>query len=507
MKILVGEQFKELDRYTIENEPITSIDLMERAAMRITDAITKQFSHTEYRVKVFAGPGGNGGDALAVARMLSEQGYAVEAFLFNIKDKLSDDCQTNKHRLERTNVRLKEIKQQFAPPRLETNDLVIDGLFGTGLKEPLKNGFAGVVDYINRSSGTVISIDVPSGMMCEECNEESLQHAVKADITLSLQTQKMSFLMPEAEPYIGKVQTLDIGLSREGLAQMACTHFLTEESEVARFISERPRQAHKGCFGSAMLICGKYGMAGAAVLAAKACLRSGVGKVYAAVPERCNDILQISIPEAIVMHSGETAFSHAIQTDGMTAVAIGPGLGTDERSAKALHEQIASTNIPMVIDADALNIIARNKEWLSELPKRSILTPHPGEFKRLFGPTSSRSEAIRTASQKAREYGVYIVLKGANSAVACPDGTLHINPTGNEGMATAGSGDVLTGIITGLLASGVTPKEAAILGTYIHGLAGNIAKEALSSQSLIASDIINYLPNAFNILNEERIRQ
>lgn len=499
MKIFTNTQIHELDQYTIEHEPISSVDLMERAAKAITRTISEQWSNST-PVVVFAGPGNNGGDALAVARMLAESNYHVSVYLFNISSHLSADCATNRQRL-RDSKQVKafiEVTQEFEPPQLEADTLVVDGLFGSGLNKPLAGGFASLVKYINASPSQVVSIDLPSGLMSEDNTYNVRSNIIRADLTLTLQQPKLAFFFPENQAYIGRLRVLDIRLSEEGIQKIDAQYNIIEENEIRPLLMERDRFAHKGNMGNALLIAGSYGMGGAAVLATKACLRAGAGKVTIHSPKRNNMILQISVPEAVVhLDQEETIFSEAIDTEDYQALGIGPGLGQSETTAIALIAQLRRTQCPTVVDADALNMLANHRAWLMQLPKGLIFTPHPKEFDRLEGHSADSYERLTKARELAERLQGYVILKGHHSALCCPDGHVTFNSTGNAGMATAGSGDVLTGIITALLARGYQQKEACLIGMYLHGLAGDIAARNLGMESLIASDIIQYLPQAF----------
>jgi len=502
MKIFTAAQIRELDKYTIEHEPIKSIDLMERAARALTSAITSRWN-SNVPVVVFAGPGNNGGDALAVARMLTEKGYQVQTFLFNISGKLSADCAENKQRLMTKKGRplLTEVTQEFDPPQLEKGMLVVDGLFGSGLNKPLAGGFASLVKYINAAPAQVVSIDVPSGLMTEDNSYNVRANIIKADVTLTLQHTKLSFLFAEHQQYIGQVEVLDIQLSEEGVEKIDSQFTLLEKAEVLPLLKPRDAFAHKGTMGHALLVAGSYGMAGAAILAARACMRSGAGKITVHTPRRNVPILQTAVPEA-VLHTDheETIFSEAVSTEGFQAVAVGPGIGTVEATAVAMIAQLRRAQCPAVADADALNILAARHAWLQQLPKGIILTPHPKELERLEGQCTDSYERLTKARQLAERLQGYVILKGHRTAICMPDGHVAFNTTGNAGMATAGSGDVLTGILLGLLARGYRQREACLLGVYLHGLAGDLAAEELGEESLMASDIINYLPQAFRAL-------
>ncbi len=503
MKILTAQQFRELDEYTVRQEGISSLELMERAARCVAEEILTTWT-SDTPIVIFAGPGNNGGDALAVARILFEQGYQPEVFLFNTTQHLSEDCAANRDRLQAIDgINFKEITSTFEPPQLTAQHLIIDGLFGTGLSRPLNGGFASLVKFINAAPGTVVSIDLPSGLMCEDNTYNIQNHIVCADLTLTFQLPKLALLLADNQKFVGRFKLLDIGLSEEKTAMLSSDFQITERAEVVKLLKPRNPYGHKGIFGHALLIAGKFGMAGAAVLAAKSCLRSGVGKVTLHTPLRNNDILQISVPEAILSHdSSETIFTSPVNTTDFDAAAIGPGIGTEQKTAIAFIGQVSHTQIPLLIDADGINILAGHKGWMQQIPQRSILTPHIGELKRLGNHSVDAYSALMEARELAVRHKIFVVLKGRFTAICTPDGLTRFNPTGNSGMATAGSGDVLTGLITGLLAQGYGQEEACVLGVYLHGLAGDIAAERLGKESLTASDIIDCLPQAFLTLHE-----
>ena len=505
MKIFTSAQIHELDRYTIEHEPIKSVDLMERAAKAITRAVAEEWT-THTPVVVFAGPGNNGGDALAVARLLTNEGYKVRTYLFNITNHLSDDCVTNRQRLldGRHAKDFTEITAKFDPPELTADTLVIDGLFGSGLNKPLAGGFASLVKYINQSPAKVVSIDVPSGLMSEDNTYNVRANIIHATLTLTLHEKKLAFLFGDAQQFIGRLKVLDIRLSQEYIQKTEAQYYVLEESDVRSRLLHRDDFAHKGNMGNALIVAGSYGMSGAAILATRACLRSGVGKVTVHTPKKNYGVMQISVPEAVLhMDHEETAFTEAVDTDGFDALGIGPGLGCQETTAIAMIAQIRRAQCPIVADADALNILASHRAWMQQLPKGIIMTPHPKELDRLTGsPANADFERLHRTRELAQSLQAYIILKGHNSALCLPDGQVVFNPTGNSGMATAGSGDVLTGIITALLARGYHQQNACIVGMYLHGLAGDIAVKTLGKESLTASDIIDYLPQAFQHLDD-----
>ncbi|MBR1596216.1 MAG: NAD(P)H-hydrate dehydratase [Phocaeicola sp.] len=503
MKILSSIQLKELDQYTIDNEPIESIDLMERAAEQLVAAITRRWD-TSFVVKVFAGPGNNGGDALAVARMLSNKGYGVEVFLFNTGGQLSEECHTNLQRLKECgHVYFTEITTSFTPPTLTANDLVVDGLFGSGLNRPLGGGFAAVIKYINASPSPVVSIDIPSGLMGEDNTFNNRQHIIHADVTLSIQLPKLAFLFPENEEIVGEWELLDIGLQQSFIDNAESPYHIMEHTDIQRLLKKRKAFAHKGTFGHGLLIAGKYGMAGASIMASKACIRSGIGLLTVHVPINNHNLLQLSVPEAIT-HTDvdQQIFAVPEDTDNYQAVAIGPGIGQEEDTALALKEQLQQTSLPMILDADALNILSSHRNWLSLLTKGAILTPHIGELERLVGKCTDSFERLRKAKELAVSLSCYIIVKGHYSTIVTPDGRFFFNPTGNAGMATAGSGDVLTGILLALAAQGYSAEDTCKLGVYVHGLAGDLAAVDKGEIGMTAGDMIEALPYAWKKLAE-----
>ena len=504
MKILTGTQIRELDKYTIEHEPIKSIDLMERAAKALTRAITRVWDDNT-SVVVFAGPGNNGGDALAVARMMGEQGYSVKVYLFNVSGTLSADCSANKERLAgATGVTFIEVTNEFDPPELPASVLVIDGLFGSGLSKPLSGGFASLVKYINQSECRVVSIDIPSGLMTEDNSYNTRTNIIRADYTFTLQQMKLAFLFPENQRYLGRLGVLDIRLSAEGIEKADAKFEIVDESFVRTLLRPRGDFWHKGDAGTSLIVAGSYGMAGAAILASRACFRSGAGKVIAHVPARNNDIMQIAVPEAIVSRDADdNLFTEPVADDSFDAMGIGPGIGTDEVTATAFISQLRCAQVPTVVDADGLNILASHRAWFQRIPVGTILTPHPLEFERLAGVRFNDGfEQLSKAVEMAQTMQIYIILKGHYSALCMPDGKVMFNSTGNSGMATAGSGDVLTGVLTALLARGYNQKDACLIGTYVHGLAGDLAAEELGVESVTAGDIVRFLPKAFKRLDD-----
>lgn len=505
MKILSAAQIRAADAYTIAHEPIASIDLMERAAKACTRWIVQHFA-SDVPICIFCGMGNNGGDGLAIARQLHEQGYHVNAYIVFHGSRFSPDCELNKKRLEHlfgSPLQAIHDKQDF-PTEIPENALFIDALFGTGLTRPLEGLSAAIVDIINahRQQHKVISIDLPSGLFADQCSQQTTH--IYAHYTLSFECLKLAFLLPENAEAVGDVQVISIGLHPAFLEQVDTPFFLTDETEIRSMLKSRQPFSHKGHYGHALLIAGSYGKMGAALLAASACMRSGAGLLTCQIPQCGYSILQSILPEAMCLcDANEFVITEIPATDSYNAIGIGPGLGHDPMTFEALTQLLNHYSHPLVLDADALNLLAVHPRWLSRIPKKSILTPHPKEFERLFGPTENHFERLTLQLSKARELHCYLLLKGKYSAIATPEGRCFFNPTGNPGMATGGSGDVLTGILTGLLAQRYPPQEAALLGAYLHGRAGDLAAATFSPEAMIASDIIHHLGAAFQSIQQQ----
>ena len=502
MKFFRTEQIRQIDSATISYEPISSIDLMERAASSLTNAIMKRHGGKKNFFAIFAGPGNNGGDALAIARMLDQLNEKTEVWLISPKNKLSPDCTQNLERLKNSQICVHICIDKFTLPKLPENSIIIDGIFGSGLNKPAEGLFAEIIRYINTTTAKKIAIDIPSGLHGENKNFDT-DKIVHADTTLTLQFPKLSFFIPENDDFVGKWEILDIGLSNKAIKEQQSNLYYTVAEDITKMMPTRKKFSHKGDYGHALLVAGSQGMAGAATLAAKATLHSGVGLLSVCTPECNNAILQISVPEAMTITScGKNHLCKPPATERYTALAVGPGLGTDIKTEKALLQLITDCNVPMVLDADAINIISKHPEALQQLPANSIITPHPGEFARLTKGTKKREEQLAKATEMAKSYNICIVLKGAYTTVCTPNGNLYFNSTGNPGMATGGSGDALTGIILALLSRGHDATTAARIAVYIHGLAGDIAAKKYSETSLTAGDIINALPLAWKTIEQ-----
>jgi NAD(P)H-hydrate epimerase len=494
LKIFSVEQIKAWDAFTISNEPVKSIDLMERAARACSDWIIKN-TDNNITLKIFCGKGNNGGDGLAIARHLSQKKYNIEVYIAGYVESGSDDFKLNLKRLKKTSAAIYFLESSNSFPQLSGNDLIIDALFGTGLNKKLMGLLAQLVNHINASPCKVLSIDVPSGLFIEKTSKGNA--VINADWTLTFQNQKLAFLLAENAPYTGEVILLDIGLSKEYETNESARFNLIDKKIIGEIYLPRKPFVNKGDYGYACLLAGSYGMMGAAVLSARACLRSGVGKITCYACEAGYNILQTSVPEARCKVIGEQFIKGKPDLKDFDVAGIGPGIRKHPSHKLLLKNLFKDFKKPIVIDADALNVLSENKELYQFIPANSIITPHPKEFERLFEKPTSDFDRIELALSKAKELNIFIVLKGHHTFIATPDGKGFFNSTGNAGMATAGTGDVLTGIITGLLAQKYSSINACILGVYLHGLAGDIAAKNISKEALIADDIIQNLGKAF----------
>lgn len=499
MKLFTTEEIRAIDRYTIEQEGVSSLELIERVAEGVTDEIASRWRPNKPTI-IFAGPGNNGADALATARLMYERGFRPEVFLFNIGgDKLSVDCIAARDMLihEVPEISFIEVQRHFTPPEITRNHLIVDGLFGSGLREELQGGFKALVQYINDESSTVVSIDLPSGMFGDWNPQIVNRNTIHATLTLAIQFPRLCFFIPDNAELLGEWKTIDIGLSEAAISHTAANFCLVEKRDIHRRLRHRKPCASKADFGNAILYAGSYGMMGAAVLAAKGCMRGGVGKLTVNAPKCGYQILQTAVPEAMFRHNrGDLNLTEIHPDRDFNAIGVGPGLGTNELTVKALEDFLASVNRPVVLDADALNCIALKPAMLNTIPVLSVITPHAGEFDRLFGPQPSGEARLRKAIEMAKFYNIIIVLKGHHTAVVRPDGKVYFNSSGTPAMATAGSGDVLTGLLLAMLAQGYVVELASIIAVYVHGLAGELAAAEHGEYGVTAGDIADNIGRA-----------
>ena len=489
MKILNQSQIREADRQTIRMEPIASIELMERAAKACFQWICQRYD-TDQKFALLCGTGNNGGDGLAIYRMLREKKYPCRLFEYLLGQKPGKDYNQNRKRIKGEDIKKLTPEDLSSLPK---EIILIDALLGTGLNRPTEGTLKKIIQALNALPNTILSIDIPSGLFSDFNTDNPPEGIVQATHTISFQMPKLSFLLPECGEKVGHFHLLDIGILPSYLEKVKTPyHYLTPK--IAESFFKSPKKFdHKGNNGHLLLIAGSSGKMGAAVLAAQAALRTGTGKLSVLTPRCGIEILQNSVPEAMIeINTGINSISGFYGSDYST-ISIGPGMGTATETKDHFKSVLTSSTAQMVIDADAINLIAADAELKKQLPKNAILTPHPKEFERLVGPWKNDQEKLKRLGLLAQNHQLICVLKGAHTAIALPNGHIWFNSSGNPGMATAGSGDVLTGIIGGLLAKGYAPESAALLGVYAHGRAADLQSEFLSTPFMLASDIINGL--------------
>ncbi len=523
MTIVTPSQMRDLDNDAINRYGIPGIVLMENAAIKVVEEIGKTAGRfAGLKAAVFAGGGNNGGDAFAVARHLMNKGSIVKVFIIAARSSISGDALTNLNILQKMGAEMFEISNGNCSAEIHTAlgnaDIVIDGIFGTGLKGDIGGTAKQIIEKINLSGKPVIAIDIPSGIdggtgrICGLCT-----NAVK---TVTFGFPKIGLLVHPGCEHTGELVVADISIPASAVGSAGIKSWLIDADMVSRLFESdtRSRDSNKGDYGKVLLIAGSRGMTGAGCLAAEAALRSGAGLVYAAVPASESAVFNSALKEMIVIPVDDKAMPGYMPSEatdmlpellkGKTVVAAGPGLSMSKGTGEFIAALVERCDVPLVLDADALNVIAANKAILRKLKPGTVLTPHPGEMARLTGKASGEVQAdrIRTALDFAAEWGVIVVLKGARTIISCPDGSYYINPTGNPGMATGGAGDVLAGMIAGFAAQWCRDRQdrtrmlanAAIAAVYLHGLAGDLAVGDLGEYSMIAGDILRYLPHAFS---------
>lgn len=490
MKILDADQIREWDNMTISKQGITSLDLMERAALSCKNYLLKK--HLKQNYIIFCGPGNNGGDGLALARLLYEEKINVQVItVWNDGTHFSTENISNQKRLPKK-ISVLKFDSNFSIPFHAAETIIIDAILGNGQNRPLDGIYKKAVEWINQTSIEVLSIDIPTGIY-EVCHKKE-NTAIEADKTLCFEIPKLSFFFPENDRYIGEWEILTIGSDPEFALQAdGIFSYLTPE-EIQHSKKKRRKYSHKGTFGSAYLFAGQVGMAGAAILASEACLRSGAGKLIIRTPKACLSILQSAIPEAICDPDPNEEVLSTFPSDltQYQSVGIGPGIGRSPLT-KALIWKLLRNGVPnLVLDADALNIISE-EGWQSQIPPGAVITPHVREFERLWGISENHFQRLMLARNKAIELKIVIVIKGAHTAIISPDGQVSFNTTGNPGLAKAGTGDVLTGMITGILAQGYQVTEGVKRAIFMHGLAADALTLERDEASILASDIVKYI--------------
>lgn len=500
MKILNASQLSDLDQFSCKEQHISSWELMERAAGMAYEELKIHITSDVRKIKILAGSGNNGGDGLAIAYFLAEDAYDVDVYLVNFTSSRSEDNQKNLERLKKqSKCKIEEIDENSKLPSFDSQDIVIDSIFGVGLNRPMPDFVQNLIKSVNENSPKTFAIDVPSGMYMHQSPEEGEQ-VFRSDITLTFQTPKFSLYLPDYSGFVGDIKIINIGLSEERLEQMSAETVFVDSNYAKRLLKCRSRFSHKGTYGHAVIVGGSQLMLGSVLLSASSCMRSGVGKTSVMMPSRGHDALLQYLPEAMLINNKSENFISYEDLDFQPdAVGIGIGIGKSNHAQKALESWLENSTQPLVIDADALNLIAEHKDVLHKIPKKSILTPHPGELQKLVGSWKDDFEKLEKIKELSKKHDLIVLAKDAYTLCVYRN-EVFVNSTGNSGMATAGSGDVLTGLITGLLAQGYSSLNAAVLGAYIHGFAGDLVSDKTSEESLIASDLINYFGYTFSKL-------
>lgn len=497
MKILSNSQIQEADRLTIIHEPISSIDLMERAAKALFDHLKSRF-HPSKVFCIYCGKGNNGGDGLALARMLDDAGFETQVHIVEHSSKSSDEFSINYERLRECNVAVRHIHKigDWIKPHHE--QVLLDAMLGSGLSRPLAGLIEEVVGRLNQSDNLKVAIDIPTGLFADSNAENDLTKVLAADLTLSLEFPKYSMTHILTAPLCGELQIVKIGLDENYINSISTAYQWLTKDEIKTLFKPRKKFTYKGSYGHVLLMAGSLGSTGAAMMSIKACLRAGAGLLSVAAPGCSLIPIQSGIPEAMVIpDQDESKLTNFPKLKGYTAIGIGPGIGQDAQTCQMLDDLLQSTDLPMVIDADALNIISQRQQLLNYLPAGSILTPHIGEFRRLLGVESLDHDYHQALKDFSQKHQVVVVLKDAISAIATPEGDCFFMDFGSPALASPGSGDVLAGVILALLGSGYSAEHSAILGSYLQARAGTLAGEELSLESTLASDVIDRLPQVF----------
>lgn len=497
MKILSVDQLYEADKITIEKEGISAVDLMERAGTQIFEWLDHRLQGSPVTIHIFCGIGNNGGDGLVVGRMLIEHGYNVMTYVVNCSNKRSQGFLVNYHEIKDITKNWPLLMKSEADfPKISESDIIIDGIFGIGLNRSLQGWVKKLIEHLNSQDAFKLSLDIPSGLFADKAPEDK-NAILKADHTLTFQTPKLSFFLPETSEFVNFFDVLDIGLDSEYILSLKPVAQLIAKQDAQLLYKNRKRFSHKGTYGHSLIVAGSYGKIGAALLSTEAAYRVGAGLVTAFIPKCGYSILQTAMPEAMVITDIEEDFLSAIDLDfHPTVIGIGMGIGTREETVDALENLLKNQKDAMIIDADALNIISNNKKLLKLIPENSILTPHPGELKRLLGKWKNDFDKLEKAKKFSNKHNVVLILKDAYTIIVFGD-ILFINSTGNPGMATGGSGDVLSGVLTGLMSQGYESLPAAIFGVYLHGMAGDIAADNMGYEAMTARNIIDNLGEAY----------
>lgn len=473
LNMITAAQMRSADKYTIENKPIRSIDLMESASFAFVNEFHQHYPDTHLPVIVFCGTGNNGGDGLAIARLLNTKGYTVSVQIVRLGTSESEDFQLNLSRLGEGNIPFHYL-DSVHDIKLQQPAIIIDAILGSGLNKPVEGLVQSILEQLNSSGNMIVSVDVPSGLASDGVINPSWT-CISANSVISFQRPRLSFYFPESAEALQQFKFVDIGLDEPYLESLPSKWKLVEKKDIADILKPRKRFSHKGTYGHALIVAGDTGTMGAALLSAEACVYAGAGLTTACIPASGLQALNTRSPEVMALLRDEQLIHGSFNR--YSAIAFGPGTGLQEVTVQLFERIIHVKDMPMVFDADALTMLAQRPDLMTKIPSGTILTPHMKEFDRMFGEHSSWYARIETARKVTAELKIIIVLKNQYTFIVLPDGDVLINPTGNPGMATGGMGDVLTGIIASLLAQGYSPVQAAMMACYIHGDAGDELKE------------------------------
>ena len=497
MKIFSKEQIYQGDKITEQRHELPPAKLMERAGLQIFNWMHARMQGAQVPIHVFCGIGNNGGDGLVLARHLTTHGYNVVVYVVNCGNGRSKDFLISYDKIKEVTKNwpsLLKCEDDF--PQIHKDDIIVDAVFGIGLNRPVDDWIKALFKHWLASKAFTLSVDIPSGLYTDKPTDDK-DGIVKANYTLSFQTPKAVFFLPQTAQYTVQWDVIDVGIDREYLMSTETEFEVISKNEVLPIYKPREKFAHKGTYGHGLIIGGSYGKIGAVQLTTRSVLAAGAGLVTAYVPKCGYTPLQTALPEAMVLTDDNEVIVTDIQFDIQpNAIGIGIGFGTSETTVKAFKKFLTSNKIPLVIDADAINILAAHNDLLKLVPENSILTPHPKELERLIGEWTDDFDKLNKASEFSKKHRIIVVIKGAHTISVAGD-KKFINVTGNPGMATAGTGDVLTGILTGLLCQGYSPVDATLFGVYLHGRAGDLAIEKFGYQSLLAGHVIDYLGEAY----------
>ncbi|RNC88623.1 MAG: NAD(P)H-hydrate dehydratase [Allomuricauda sp.] len=499
MKIFTAQQIYQADKFTIDKQQISSDQLMENAAVGLFNWIHGNLNGSQVKIHLFCGIGNNGGDGIALARHLKDHGYHIEVHVVNYSEKRSKDFLINLSRLKERKIWPEFIDAKSSLPQLSPNDIIVDAIFGIGLNREPNPWVVQLIQHLNNSRAFILAVDIPSGLYMDRVPKNT-DGIIRATHVLSIQFPKLVFFLPQTGIYLNTWEILDIGLDPEFVQMNDAEFEYIERWDVLGLYRPRPKYAHKGTFGHTVIMGGSLGKIGATMLASRAALTIGSGLVTAYVPECGLVPLQTALPEVMVLtDSGEAHIQNMALPFTPTAIAIGMGLGTGNSTAGTFETFLEATESPLVLDADAINLLAANPKSIKKIPKNSVLTPHPKELERLVGSWTDDFDKIQKAKAFSKTTKSILVVKGAHTLVIHGEKG-YVNSTGNPGMATAGSGDVLAGMIAGLMAQGYEAIEATIFGVYLHGLAGDIAAHEFGYEATLSSSIIDAIGDAYKAL-------